>query len=47
MTNEELIQKLKSAVEDRFIHDPWYDDSADSDYCVKCEVLTLINEVSA
>jgi hypothetical protein len=44
MSNEELIKRLLSAVDNTFIH---YDEPNDEDYCVKCEVLTLITEVYA
>jgi hypothetical protein len=47
MSNEKLINKLLNAIEDKFIHDPWFDEATGSDYCVKCEMLTLVSEVYA
>jgi hypothetical protein len=47
MSNEELVERLLNAVEDKFIHDPWFDEATGSDYCVKCEMISLITEVYA
>lgn len=44
MTNEEwvLLEKFRTKIEDRFIH---VDDPRDSDYCFKCEMLTIVEEL--